>query len=553
MNLETIVKNAIRNQNRNGRRQTVVLLPFAAMLLAGGAISTASIRANAADAPTSATDIIYVESNDTRANQNVIYAFRRTPDGAVAALPGSPFPLGGSGSFATRDSDQEVIVSPDQTLLFAVNPGSNTIAVQRIAADGSLTPVPGSPFPSGGLAPTTVGLSGNRLFVANLGGNGSLPNYTAFTVASNGALTPIPGSTVTVAPGARPSQALTTPQAPLLFGADFGAGNVQAFQVSASGTMRQSPNTPLHGDTPLGLTVHPTLPILYVGYVFASQLGVLTFDDLGTLTPVTRASNSGAAICWLAVTRDGKNLYSTNTSSNTVSWYDLTNPYAPIERQHVTPQGGGGPFQVAANAAGTYLYVVNGLNVNALHTFRIAADGSLTESGAPIPLPGGTALPQGVAVIQPPASVSGRIALDSIAPGAAAQQTLTFQFRPTDHSPGFTRQAALDANGNFTLTQIPPLAYNVWIKGEKWLAKTVPVDTTPGDATGINAALRGGDANNDNAVDVLDFGAIVNSYGSLQSDPTSGYDPTADFNGDGGVDVLDFGILVNNYGVRGDK
>ena len=68
---------------------------------------------------------------------------------------------------------------------------------------------------------------------------------------------------------------------------------------------------------------------------------------------------------------------------------------------------------------------------------------------------------------------------------------------------------------------------------------------------GLTAALPAGDANNDNSVDTSDFTLVVGAFGSLRSDPTSGYDPTADFNGDGMIDIADFGLLVNNYNASG--
>jgi hypothetical protein len=49
--------------------------------------------------------------------------------------------------------------------LFAVNSGSDTIAVFHIQGNGALTPVEGSPFPSGGNDPVSLGLNGNTLFV----------------------------------------------------------------------------------------------------------------------------------------------------------------------------------------------------------------------------------------------------------------------------------------------------------------------------------------------------------------------------------------------------
>ena len=59
------------------------------------------------------------------------------PTGVWTPLAGSPFPTGGLGiTFTTAlgpfDSDQEIIVNSTHTLLFAVNGGSDTIAVFRI-------------------------------------------------------------------------------------------------------------------------------------------------------------------------------------------------------------------------------------------------------------------------------------------------------------------------------------------------------------------------------------------------------------------------------------
>jgi 6-phosphogluconolactonase (cycloisomerase 2 family) len=97
--------------------------------------------------------VVYVESNIGTPGGNSILAFRRDSQGELTSLPGSPFPTGGTGVFDTSlqlgpfDSDQNVIANPEHTLLFAVNSGSNTIAVFHIHENGSLSPVEGSPFP----------------------------------------------------------------------------------------------------------------------------------------------------------------------------------------------------------------------------------------------------------------------------------------------------------------------------------------------------------------------------------------------------------------------
>jgi hypothetical protein len=51
-----------------------------------------------------------------------------------------------------------------------------------------------------------------------------------------------------------------------------------------------------------------------------------------------------------------------------------------------------------------------------------------------------------------------------------------------------------------------------------------------------------GDANGDNAVDVIDLGILATNY-----DQSGKYLVNGDFNGDGNVDVIDLGILATNY------
>jgi hypothetical protein len=145
------------------------------------------------------TEYVYVESNLQSANGNSIFAFQRNSDGSLSPLGGSPFLTGGGGVqytgfvFGPYDSDQNLVVDSRRRLLFAVNSVSDTIAVFNVNSDGSLKAIPGSPFPSGGTNPVSLGLAGNNLFVVNKNGDyarmSSLqPNYTALQIASDGSL-----------------------------------------------------------------------------------------------------------------------------------------------------------------------------------------------------------------------------------------------------------------------------------------------------------------------------------------------------------------------------
>src|SRR5580693_3391109 len=93
------------------------------------------------------TDLIWLESNSTAGNS--ILTFRNNGTGNPTFLGSTP--AGGIGVFDKTfalgpfDSDQNLIVNDDGTLLFAVNSGSNSIAVFRITPHG-LQAVQGSPF-----------------------------------------------------------------------------------------------------------------------------------------------------------------------------------------------------------------------------------------------------------------------------------------------------------------------------------------------------------------------------------------------------------------------
>jgi 6-phosphogluconolactonase (cycloisomerase 2 family) len=385
------------------------------------AVASAALPQSAsADPP---TDVVYVESNDP--NGNAIFAFKRGADGSLTQLPGSPFDARGLGITPTFnlgpfDSDQEVIANPDHTLLFAVNGGSDSIAVFRINDDGSLTHVDGSPFPSRGSNPVSVGLAGNILCVVNKDQDPDhpgviLPNYTTLRVTEEGRLLPIPNSIVFTDAGASPSQALTVPAARLLFGADFMGGLLRSFQIHHNGRLMPVEAQPLppsefagtgQNPFPLGLSVHPKRPLLYVGFVTINRMGVYQFTREGRLQFLRSVANSGQAICWVLVNRDGSRIYTTNTGDRSVSVYDSqTDATEPVEIQKVTLEGMANSFQPALDPTGQFLHVVTQraaptlpASANALHVLRVGGDGRLTEvpsSPTVLPVSPGTR-PQGV-------------------------------------------------------------------------------------------------------------------------------------------------------------
>ena len=383
-------------------------------------------------------DYVYVETNIKTTNGNSIAAFQRQSDGSLKSISGSPFLTGGAGIQFTGtaagppDSDQDIITNADHSLLFAVNSGSDTIAVFRIQGDGSLTPVKGSPFASGGNDPVSLDLVGNVLFVANKSGDpgrpsGILPNYTTLYLQPDGSLISTGDSsndsakrftsTVSVEVGGSPTQIHVVPGTDLAFGTDFFGGLIQRLRFNVDGKLQQLPPLALPAseftDTttarlPLGVWHHPYLPLLYVGYVTDSKLGVYQYSLDGELKFIRAVPNSGAAICWIRTNRAGTRLYTTDTVTNSVTVYDITNPETPVQIQNLVLSGLGNALQFDLSTDEQSLYVLSSRGSDAipqgqgneLHNLSIASDGTLSETLAPTVFhePDSTR-PQGVTVV----------------------------------------------------------------------------------------------------------------------------------------------------------
>ena len=140
---------------------------------------------------------VYLDGNT--AGVNTVAAYNRAPGGALTPTPGSPFQVGGAGLGTGLGSQGAIQL--DGPYLLAVDAGSNQVSVLRTNPDGSLTPVLGSPFSSGGVKPVSIAVHDNLVYVANDGNATTSANYTGFFLTPFGQLVALPNSTVN-APGA---------------------------------------------------------------------------------------------------------------------------------------------------------------------------------------------------------------------------------------------------------------------------------------------------------------------------------------------------------------
>jgi hypothetical protein len=111
-----------------------------------------------------------------------------------------------------------------------------------------------------------------------------------------------------------------------------------------------------------------------------------------------------------------------------------------------------------------------------------------------------------------------------------------------------------DANGNFSVAvdNLPNGTYTWRVKGPTYLSASGTVVLNHALTTSVEMGLqRAGDANNDNLVDITDFGILYASFGHAAPDPL--FDPRADWTGDQLVDIDDFGWLQINFGQLGNR
>ena len=245
--------------------------------------------------------VVYVQGNVAASPGNQIFGYIRDGQGNLTPLPGSPYSAGGAGispsfNLGPYDSDSEIITNADKTRLYATNGGSNSIAVFKFHADGSLTPIANSPFPSGGSNPVGMALSGDKMVVVNQDndpGNPGLflPRYSTLQVAADGSLKPIRGASFSVDLGSNPSQAYIPHTDPnLVFGCDFLGGLLRSFRLHPNGSLTLVNVQALPAEEfalsgapplPLGLWSSPKAKLLYVGFVTINRMGVYRYDDQG--------------------------------------------------------------------------------------------------------------------------------------------------------------------------------------------------------------------------------------------------------------------------------
>ena len=224
------------------------------------ASACALLPAGTASAAPGVVGHVYV--NDNTSGENTVGAFARHADGTLTPMPGSPFAAGGAGTGQGLASQGSLQLSSDGRHLLAVDAGSNQISVLRIKTDGSLERVGRSPVSSNGTSPVSIAVYGHLVYVANAGtaGSAEATNYTGFTLNRGGHLRPLRGSTVTLPDTSQPGDVLFSPDGRKLVGTRVATSLIDSFTVDRGGLLTAAPGSPFaaQGMGPFGSEFRPT-------------------------------------------------------------------------------------------------------------------------------------------------------------------------------------------------------------------------------------------------------------------------------------------------------
>ncbi len=303
----------------------------------------------------------FVYTNNDRPT-NRVSGFSVASDGTLTPLAGSPFTTGGSGGAGLYASNR-IGVAIVGNFLFASNAVSNDVSVFAIdPSTGALTLVAGSPFPTGGSSGFPSGLAvastpdGRFLMAANSGSS----KITVFSIASTGALTPVAGSPFFTL--STPDGIKVSPDGKFLAVAEYLANLVEMFSIAASGAL-----TSLGGFAGGG----------------GSQSGQLAGVDIDCSTGFLYGAEA-------------------NPGNTIVDAYSIASngTLTPLTGSPFIPGVGDNSNVVLLSSDDKTLFVSNQFS-HTITVFSVASDGSLSPvPGSPFPMNGGAITPTAMATSQ---------------------------------------------------------------------------------------------------------------------------------------------------------
>jgi 6-phosphogluconolactonase (cycloisomerase 2 family) len=326
---------------------------------------------------------VFVQTNDATGNSVIAYA--RANDGSLHetgefATGG----LGGSEAGAVVDplaSQGSLTYDANDHLLFVVNAGSDTFTVFDV--DGAYlhrTQI----LSSNGHLPTSIGVSGNLMYVLDAGNAGAISGYRI----DGRFVHPIANSTRSLGLGnpadpnflMSPSQVAISPDLRDVAVGTKTNGVLDVFTLTHNGVPSTAPvTTTSAGGVPFALGFDPIGRLL----VAEASGGASSYwvNPDGSLTTISaHIANGQTATCWGAAAKGY--IYVANAGSNTISAYveNWRGQLSLLNGADVIATTDAGPVDMATTSDGRYLYQ-EATGAGVIDEFKVGDNGSLTLIG----------------------------------------------------------------------------------------------------------------------------------------------------------------------------
>lgn len=315
----------------------------------------------------------------TGSGSSSIGVLRVDDNGALTPVPGSPF-AGDNGSITLE-------ITPDGRRAYAGHVVSGSIVGFDLGADGSLHQIAGSRIDFGApVIGVTITPDGSRLFATV----GTLSTEVrSFDITASGVLVPT-GAPATPVPGMSGlSLPQVTPDGRHLVVTTFTGGTVTSYAINSDASLTQSGPTMATGELPALPAITPNGRYLYVSNEGSATLSGYVIAPDGSLSEAPGSPYpTGDTPHGAAITSDGKHMYVPASRSGQVEGFRIGAdgalsplPGAPYPTPEGTITG-----RVVLSPDEDELWVIDALTVNGtarVHSYNVAADGSIAPSGLP--------------------------------------------------------------------------------------------------------------------------------------------------------------------------
>jgi 6-phosphogluconolactonase len=309
---------------------------------------------------------VYILDNSASGNNVLLYS--RASDGSLTFV--NSFATSGTGTGSGLASQGALVLTQDGKWLLAVDAGSSQISVFSVGSNTlTLTDTVGSQ----GSDPISLTVYRNWVYVLDAGSSGNIAGFTL----SSGTLTYITGSTQPLSGAASPSpeQIGFTPSGSVLLVTEKATNIIDTYTVSSTGVASAPTSNPSVGAGPYGFafTGYNTL---IVSEAASDTLSSIAVSNTGALRTISGAIPTfGNAPCWIAISGNGQNVYTSNAHGGTISIFNVAydgglSIFSSIASSTAIPA-----LDLAFSAHSQYLYVHDGTSITG---YQVFSDGSLS-------------------------------------------------------------------------------------------------------------------------------------------------------------------------------